>query len=650
MRLRIVVLAGLLALGGVPRVTASTIDDGLGIILLDWASDSLKTAAIVSDLERLEQRPLDLNRASESELSDLPWATPLLARAVVEYRRRNGPFRHVRDVRRVPGMAPTLARLLEPFLAISPATGERCRVEARLRVRSVRPLSSGYFDPLPERRFLGSPHSVSALLRTEWASRSELCIITEKDAGEPDLSDHIGFSLCLRNLPFRGRVLLGKYRVNLGEGLLLGDNAWSVPALDAPFRPGRRRDVLTPYSGTAEGQGFAGIATSFALGDAGLSLFWSDRFLDASLWPSGTARSILEGGLHRNRREMSTRERLRETLWGGYLQRRLANGSWIGAGGYSLGYLPALEAAGHGFRGSTLSAVGSDMGLRCGGLTLFGELAGQHRGGVGRVTGAIVDGKPLRVVVLERFFNRRFFRPERGFASGSEANETGITATLRANLGPGTTLALLRDVSRHPGPRHLERLPTVGQESAGLLTHQFGDGLELFLQWSASSEEQNVAGEGSGTIGLVRAFASRAIVRWEVRPDLGIEVRYSMRRVRPPASPGPQVGDALSGALTWKGKNGDLISMRFTDFYTDSYDSRIYQRERNLSGTSSGLALSGSGVRDYVLVRKTFGRHVALSGRFATTHKYGVSSLGTDLDARPGDTECEYSLQGDFSW
>jgi hypothetical protein len=123
-----------------------------------------------------------------------------------------------------------------------------------------------------------------------------------------------------------------------------------------------------------------------------------------------------------------------------------------------------------------------------------------------------------------------------------------------------------------------------------------------------------------------------------------------MRRVRPPASPGPQVGDALSGALTWKGKNGDLISMRFTDFYTDSYDSRIYQRERNLSGTSSGLALSGSGVRDYVLVRKTFGRHVALSGRFATTHKYGVSSLGTDLDARPGDTECEYSLQGDFSW
>lgn len=57
-------------------------------------------------------RPLAVNAATEAELMSLPGIGPVLARAIVEHRRRHGPFRSVDDLGRVDGIGPrTLARL-----------------------------------------------------------------------------------------------------------------------------------------------------------------------------------------------------------------------------------------------------------------------------------------------------------------------------------------------------------------------------------------------------------------------------------------------------------------------------------------------------------------------------------------------------------
>lgn len=49
---------------------------------------------------------LDLNRATEEELRDLPGIGAGLARAIVRSRRRDGPFRSVDGLARVPGVGP----------------------------------------------------------------------------------------------------------------------------------------------------------------------------------------------------------------------------------------------------------------------------------------------------------------------------------------------------------------------------------------------------------------------------------------------------------------------------------------------------------------------------------------------------------------
>ncbi len=65
--------------------------------------------------------PVDLNRADASALDALPGVGPARARAIVEYRQANGPFRAVQELSRVPGIGPAaLARLQDRVRVAGP--------------------------------------------------------------------------------------------------------------------------------------------------------------------------------------------------------------------------------------------------------------------------------------------------------------------------------------------------------------------------------------------------------------------------------------------------------------------------------------------------------------------------------------------------
>jgi competence ComEA-like helix-hairpin-helix protein len=56
--------------------------------------------------------PIDLNRAGTEELEELPGFGPALAERILEYREKNGKFKTVQELLRVPGIGPKkLARI-----------------------------------------------------------------------------------------------------------------------------------------------------------------------------------------------------------------------------------------------------------------------------------------------------------------------------------------------------------------------------------------------------------------------------------------------------------------------------------------------------------------------------------------------------------
>lgn len=61
---------------------------------------------------------VDLNRAGPSVLATLPGIGPTLAEGIVRFRKVHGPFRHVSDVKGVPGIGPNRLRKMLPYLTL----------------------------------------------------------------------------------------------------------------------------------------------------------------------------------------------------------------------------------------------------------------------------------------------------------------------------------------------------------------------------------------------------------------------------------------------------------------------------------------------------------------------------------------------------
>ncbi|MEF3306066.1 ComEA family DNA-binding protein [Paenibacillus sp. GYB003] len=62
----------------------------------------------------------DLNRATAAELDKLPGIGPSKAKAIAEYREREGPFRSIDDLKKVKGIGDKTFESLKPFIKVEP--------------------------------------------------------------------------------------------------------------------------------------------------------------------------------------------------------------------------------------------------------------------------------------------------------------------------------------------------------------------------------------------------------------------------------------------------------------------------------------------------------------------------------------------------
>ncbi len=64
---------------------------------------------------------IDINRAVAADLEALPGIGPVKARAIVEYRIRNGPFAKASDIQNVTGIGPKTFERIAPLLTVDNA-------------------------------------------------------------------------------------------------------------------------------------------------------------------------------------------------------------------------------------------------------------------------------------------------------------------------------------------------------------------------------------------------------------------------------------------------------------------------------------------------------------------------------------------------
>ncbi len=62
------------------------------------------------------QAPLDINAATEEQLQALPGIGPAMARRIVHYRERNGPFRRPEELLIIRGMSKKKLARIRPYI------------------------------------------------------------------------------------------------------------------------------------------------------------------------------------------------------------------------------------------------------------------------------------------------------------------------------------------------------------------------------------------------------------------------------------------------------------------------------------------------------------------------------------------------------
>lgn len=77
-----------------------------------------------------KQGVVNVNTASVQELQLLPRVGPALAKRIVEFREKNGPFKSTQELMRVSGIGEKTFALLSPYVSTSGATTLKEKIRA----------------------------------------------------------------------------------------------------------------------------------------------------------------------------------------------------------------------------------------------------------------------------------------------------------------------------------------------------------------------------------------------------------------------------------------------------------------------------------------------------------------------------------------
>jgi competence ComEA-like helix-hairpin-helix protein len=89
---------------------------GLLILLVLFAASGAR-----ADTKNPPAHPIDLNTATAEQLQQVPGIGPSTAKAIVNFRRKSGPFLKIEDLLAIKGVSKARLEKMRPYLAIGPS-------------------------------------------------------------------------------------------------------------------------------------------------------------------------------------------------------------------------------------------------------------------------------------------------------------------------------------------------------------------------------------------------------------------------------------------------------------------------------------------------------------------------------------------------
>jgi hypothetical protein len=627
-------------------------------------------------LDEFRKNRMNLNTAEESDLKELELLSDLQIENFLSYRRLLGNLISLYELQAIPTWDVVTIRRLLPYIKVTNAEPIVADLKRRfskgeqtalIRMQQVVEKSKGFVPDSNSTKYVGSPQRMFFRYKYNYRNLLQFGLTGDKDAGEQFFKgtqkqgfDFYSFHVFTRKLGFIKSLALGDFTVNLGQGLINWQTLGFKMSTDITGVK-RQSEVLRPYNSAGEFKFMRGAGITVGGTNVSFTTFASFRKLDASVHSDSLnlghdyVSSILTTGYHRSVSEISEKNAITETSFGGNISYR---NKGFHAGINSVAFKLSTPLIRNIVLYNQFQVQGNDW-YNCSfdysytyrNYHFFGEAAmdkNNSKAFIGGMLASLDERVDLSLVYRNIAKTYQSFYGNAFTENTLPSNEKGLFLGL--SIKPSTILKIdaYSDVFSFPWLKYRVDAPSKGTEYLLQLSYRPGKRLQVITRFKSESKAINITDPNV----VISQIATKPKQNW--RTDCSYNVSRTLnytQRVEVVWYDSSDKAEAQKGLLTFieaslkPSRKPFIINGRVQYFSTDGFDSRIYSFESDVLYSYSVPAFAGKGVRYYINLNLQAGKRTNVWLRWGQTLFSNQTSIGSGLDAIAGNKKTEVKLQ-----
>jgi len=657
-------------------ITEQTIAD----IFEQYAAESdenIEYDTFYEDLMFCARNPINLNKATREELERLPFLSAIQVENILAYVYLHGPLMTLYELQLVEGLDMTDIRRMIPFVVAGEAAETNRKIywidllkygknELYFRLDKGLETKEGYRF-LPEEdvnapqtqtgNYLGNQLYSSLKYRFHYKDRIQVGITAEKDAGEQFWGstrkgyDFYSFYAQLNNVGKFRTIVLGDYRANFGQGLVLHSD-FGLGKSSYVLNVTPRNSGLKKCGSTDESNFFQGGGVTLQLKKFDLTAFYSNKWIDGDT-VNGTFQGMIQTGSHRTPAELSNKHTVNQQIIGGnvtFTRMNLQVGATIVHTLLDNKLRPDKTVYNYFyFSGNKQTTGGVFYRLRWKKLNLFGETALTGHGARATLNGCYFNPvSQVSMVVLHRYYAPEYdtFYASTFSETSRVTNESGVYIGIEVRPFRKWKFAAYADSYRFPWPRYGIDAPSVGTDC--LLQADYTVNRDMAMYWRFKVEDRQTNLSPAGAVMPVVVSRKKASMRYNLTYSVGhfgfknvLEGNLSRR-----ATSEPTYGILASQDMSYELTVIPLkIDFRYQVFDAAEYDNRIYSYEKDVLYAFSIPMYYGLGSRYYLNLKYKLNKQFSFWFKVAqTVYADDRESVGSGKEAITGNRKTDMRL------
>ena len=660
--------------------------------VIEIADEEVDIQQLTDQLLWYTNHPLNINKASNSEILNFPLFSQIQALEICNHRKIFGNFLSIYEFQLLPSFDQSTLTRIQPLIIVNsyPITLKKiknniqsgthqfmslCEITTPKNIGQLRKINQST-DSLTY--YQGSSLYSNVRYRFDYKKNLSWGLNLEKDAGEklkinaqktPFGYDHHSMYISLQDIGRIKALQIGDYHVNLGQGLTLSTGlAFGKSSLITNTK--RNFDGFSPYRSLRENAYMRGVALSISHQNITLGSFISNKKLDGTLHHSKNDSNSLDsklvlktitedGGYHRTINEQNQINTVSDFQTGGYIEyenKTIKIGTALHYRKLNMAIQPSDQPHNlFAFRGNDYLKNGLYYDAVYRNMNLFGEwsycfsnltFAQNH--------GALISiHRKLDVSILYRNYPPGFITYQtNGFGENSSAkNEKGLYLGYRVQLKKHLSLVGYYDLFQHINSQFKSLAPSRGFDLWTELRYKPFKTFHVYYRFR--QELKQINGSNMPLQNHKNNQSTRHRIHSSYNLSKSIELRNRIETSAIHSNQTTTHGSVIYQDFIYKPQNKAFQwSTRIALSIIDHYDNRIYSFEKSPLYDYPMFNHSYSGIRFYALFRYTTSSNTKLWLKYGyTQHDTPVQNfneqyaIGSGLDEIPGYKKHTFTIQ-----